>query len=111
VRRLVEAGVLPPESALEPEPVVVEPEPVEPEPQGLFAPIIEAGPTGLHLVAESSVDLTDLPVDDTVSPCPNCNGPSHLDLVDLVGHTMHLTCENCGTMWQVRHAVTQPASS
>jgi hypothetical protein len=107
-RRLVELGVLPSEFALKPE-AEVEPEPVDDEPsEGLFAPItIEVKPTGLHLVAEDPVELTELPEGQPVRSCPNCHAVGHLDMVDLVGHTVHLTCETCGTMWQVRNAVDQ----
>ena len=70
-QQLVEAGVLPRDHELEPEPPVVEiaPEPeIEEEPQGLFAPItIEAQPVGLHLVAKAHVDLTDAPDGHDVS--------------------------------------------
>jgi hypothetical protein len=106
-QRLIELGVLPSEFALKPE-VEAQPEPVEETPQGLFAPItIEVQPTGLHLVAEAPVDLTDLPAGQAASTCPTCNAIGHLDMVDLVGHTVHLTCETCGTMWQVHNAVDQ----
>ena len=107
-RRLIEAGVLPSEFALKPEAEVQASSPVEEELQGLFAPIkIEVQPTGLHLVAEAPKDLTELPEGKVTSKCPNCNAVGHLDMVDLVGHTMHLTCETCGTMWQVRHPVDE----
>jgi hypothetical protein len=107
MQRLVEAGVLPSEFALKPE-VEIEPEPVEETPRGLFAPItIEVQPIGLHLVAAAPVDLTDLPEGQAASTCPTCNAIGHLDMVDLVGHTVHLTCETCGTMWQVRNSVDQ----
>jgi hypothetical protein len=32
-------------------------------------------------------------------------------MVDLVGHTMHHTCDTCGTMWQVRQAVDETVLS
>jgi hypothetical protein len=106
-QRLIEAGVLPSEFALKPEPDV-QPEPIEETPQGLFAPItIEVQPTGLHLVAETPVELTELPDGQPASHCPTCNAIGHLDMVDLVGHTVHLTCETCGTMWQVKNAIDQ----
>src|SRR4051812_1672092 len=100
-QRLIEAGVLPSEFALKPEaPPEIE---VEDTPQGLFAPItIEVRPVGLHLVAETPIELTDLPEGELTRSCPTCNAPGHLDMVDLVGHTMHFTCESCGTMWQIR---------
>jgi hypothetical protein len=106
-RRLIEAGVLPSEFALKPE-AEVEPEPVENVGEGRFGPItIEVQPTGLHLVAEAPTDLTELPEGQPASSCPTCNAIGHLDMVDLVGHTVHLTCETCGTMWQVRNSVDQ----
>ena len=106
-RRLIEAGVLPSDYALKPE-VEAPPEPVEDVSKGLFAPItIEVPPTGLHLVAEVSAELTDLPVGEPTANCPNCNAIGRLDMVDLVGHTKHLTCERCGTMWQVRTDVDE----
>ena len=107
-QRLVELGVLPSEFALKPEPEM-EPELAEAEPsQGLFAPItIEVQPTGLHLVSQTTVELTELPEGQPARNCPNCNAVGHLDMVDLVGHTVHLTCETCGTMWQVRNSVDQ----
>ena len=106
-QRLIEAGVLPSDFALKPEAEIKTP-PVEEEPEGLFAPItIEVQATALHLVAEGPADLTELPEGEPASHCPNCKARGHLDMVDLVGHTVHLTCEACGTMWQVRHSVDQ----
>ena len=78
---------------------------------GLFGPItIEVPATGLHLVPDEPVDLTDVPDGVVTSPCPNCTALGHLDMVDLVGHTMHLTCPTCGTMWQVRQVVGETAA-
>jgi hypothetical protein len=109
VRRLIDAGVLPSDFAPEAE-VEVPPEPVEDVSKGLFAPItIEVPPMGLHLVAEVREELTDLPEGEPASNCPSCHAIGHLDMVDLVGHTMHLTCETCGTMWQVRNPVNETA--
>jgi hypothetical protein len=107
-QRLIEAGVLPSEPALKPEPEAA-PEPVdEASSDGLFAPItIEVAPTGLHLVSARAGELTELPDGQPARSCPNCNAVGHLDMVDLVGHTVHLTCETCGTMWQLRNAVDQ----
>ena len=82
---------------------------IEPEPEpgeGLFSPIvIEAQPVGLHLVSLATVDLTDHDDDANARQCPTCNGHGHADMVDLVGHTVHFTCPNCSTMWQVRQPV------
>jgi hypothetical protein len=107
-QRLIEAGVLPSEFALKPEPEIEEPAPAEEVPEGLFAPItIEALPTGLFLVADATIELTELPDGELGARCPHCNGYGRLDMVDLVGHTMHHTCATCGTMWQVRQTVDE----
>lgn len=93
-QRLIAAGVLPGDQALEPE------ESAEPavDEADTFAPItIEVRPTGLHPVAESH-DLGEI----ATATCPTCNRPAHLDLVDLVGHTHHYSCATCGAMWQTR---------
>jgi len=81
-------------------------DPVVDEPaEGLFAPItIEAQPVGLHLVAEARNDLHERPDDENSSTCPTCNARGRVDMVDLVGHTVHYTCASCSTMWQVRKA-------
>src|SRR5258708_29254379 len=115
--RLIAAGALPSEFALKPEPdaapapPALAPAPAEDEPQGLFAPItIEVRPSGLHLVPEATRELTDMPEGEAIATCPNCNGVGRLDMVDLVGHTTHHTCENCGTMWQLRQTVNEIAA-
>lgn len=112
-QQLIDSGVLPtdyvPEPDDEPEVVAeVEPEPVvDDEPTGgLFAPVtIDVQPVGLHLVADATVDLTDLPTHENEARCPNCNAAGVVDMVDLVGHTVHYTCGTCSTMWHVRKAV------
>ena len=86
--------------------VVDEPVLVDEPGSGLFAPItIEARPIGLHLVAQTRRDLTELPDDENSSTCPTCNARGQVDMVDLVGHTVHYTCATCSTMWQVRKTV------
>lgn len=110
--RLIASGVLPAEHALKPEidelgPAIED----DGEAEGLFAPItIEVMPAGLHLVAEAPRDLVELRDSETSARCPNCNSVGRLDMVDLVGHTQHLTCENCGTMWHVRQSVDETAT-
>jgi len=111
-QQLIEAGLLTSEHALKPEepdlPRAETEHEAEPAVDGLFAPItIEVPPTGLHLVAEAA-DLGDIRDDGDASSCPNCNGTARLDMVDLVGHTMHYTCETCGAMWQVRKPAPEP---
>ena len=119
IQQLMEAGLLPRSEMLaapaEPDVDVVDEAPMlEDHSQGLFAPItIEARPVGLVLVAEPSVDLTDMPnradaggeeqTDNAV--CPTCNAIGAVDMIDLVGHTVHYTCGACSTMWQVRKPV------
>ena len=110
-RRLIEAGVLSSEEALKlkPEPKA-DPSATEAKEtsQALFEPItIEVKPSGLHLVA-SPQELTDLPDGEATANCPNCNALGRLDMVDLVGHTRHYSCERCGTMWQMRTSVDEP---
>jgi len=112
-QQLIDSGVLPadyvdedlaPESVVEVEPEVVL-EDASPT-GGLFAPVtIEAQPVGLHLVPHVTVDLTDAPEGPDEARCPNCNASGVVDMVDLVGHTVHYTCGTCSTMWQVRKQV------
>jgi len=111
-QHLMEAGVLSRDDAIEvePDPDVIDDAAAEPEIDegglGLFAPItIEARPVGLHLVAEERRELTELPDDEHSSTCPTCNARGAVDMVDLVGHTVHYTCASCSTMWQVRKPV------
>ncbi|HEX4822023.1 MAG TPA: hypothetical protein VFV00_17595 [Acidimicrobiales bacterium] len=117
-QQLIDSGVLPVDHVAE----MAEPEP-EPDFEldaqtevdeaaetntGLFAPVtIEVQPVGLHLVADVTVDLTDIPSTgaDSDGRCPNCNGAGVVDMVDLVGHTVHYSCATCSTMWHVRKAV------
>ncbi|MEY2589530.1 MAG: hypothetical protein QOJ67_1514 [Acidimicrobiaceae bacterium] len=96
--RLVAAGRVPSEPAPDPEPSVEPPQPT------LFDPItIEVAPLPGQLVATAgTIELTDNPSD---TACPNCHRPGIVDLVDLVGHTRHCSCESCGAMWQIREAV------
>jgi uncharacterized C2H2 Zn-finger protein len=58
-------------------------------------------------VSQSSAELTDMPEGETTPNCPNCQALGRLDMVDLVGHTRHFTCDRCGTMWQVRNPVDE----
>ena len=114
-QQLIEAGLLPSERALKPVdddlPASEGNAPTEAPATdgGLFEPIkLEVPPVGLHLVAEAP----DLRQYRDATPesqrCPNCNGAARLDMVDLVGHTMHYTCENCGAMWQTRRPAADP---
>jgi len=122
-QQLIESGVLPADYVVEAEaePVAeVEPELVAQNATedvlgavpatagGLFAPVtIEVQPVGLHLVSDISLDLTDTVEDEYDVRCPNCKGSAVVDMVDLVGHTVHYTCGTCSTMWQVRKPVVR----
>ena len=119
-QQLIESGVLPadhtesePVSDTEPELVIEDTsEPVAATDGGLFAPAaapvtIEVQPVGLHLVSDISLDLSDDAADETEVRCPNCKAPGVVDMVDLVGHTVHYTCGKCSTMWQVRKPVVR----
>lgn len=113
-QQLIEAGLLTSEHALKPDDdaapgsaptadVEGQPGVSSPTAEGLFTPVtFEVQPSGLHLVAEAPRDLGDIQADGEATSCPNCNGHARLDMVDLVGHTMHYTCETCGAMWQIR---------
>ncbi len=63
---------------------------------------VEVPPTNIHLVP-------DRPVLNETGRCPSCGFEARIDIVDLVGHTTHFSCTNCGTLWQVRglHTVTR----
>jgi len=99
-QRLIAAGVLSSEHALKPDHLA---DAGSDDEAASFAPItIEVPPTGLHPVAE----YTDLGEITATATCPNCNGPAHLDMVDLVGHTNHFSCMRCGAMWQTRESPT-----
>jgi hypothetical protein len=106
-QRLIKAGVLSSEHALKPErpsaPAIVDNE------GAVYTPItIEVLPSGLHAVVETAGDLGEVHDIEAATVCPNCNGLAGLDLVDLVGHTMHYTCATCGAMWQSRTSTHNP---
>jgi hypothetical protein len=108
IRRLIERGVLPHDHAA---PNGSDGQTLEAEePPVLFDPItIEVPPTGLAIVA-TAPEVTELEDGEATPNCPNCNAVGRLDMVDLVGHTRHFTCERCGTMWQVRGALSESAT-
>lgn len=70
--RLIAAGLLPSEAALKP----ARDDPATPD-----------GPSML----QSSIS----------GRCPRCGQPGVVDLVDLIGHNQHMTCDACHTMWIV----------
>ena len=120
-QQLIEAGLVPadyvPEAELEPIAEVepdVDLEPTSEAGTGLFAPVtIEVKPVGLHLVPALTVDLSDAADNraENDGRCPNCYQDGVVDMVDLVGHTVHYTCGTCSTMWHVRKpAVHDPVA-
>jgi predicted Zn finger-like uncharacterized protein len=57
-------------------------------------------PIGLHSVVETHSTTTA----GAARRCPACQAEGRIDLADLVGQREHLTCENCGAMWQINNA-------
>ena len=57
-------------------------------------------PIGLHSVVETHQTTTA----GAARRCPACQAEGRIDLADLVGQREHLTCENCGAMWQINNA-------
>ena len=101
--RMIAAGLLPGAAALKPEPSEVD---TEPQAYDFSQPIvIESPAAGLHPVADppasSAAGDQTAPTTETAL-CPTCHRPGKVDIVDLVGHTSHMTCPTCRTMWQVR---------
>ncbi len=85
--------------------------------EGPWADVIEMG-DGASMSTPPSVDeptpqhSLDEPVDEPVSigpqvgqrsrlECPQCGGPTQVDLVDPVGHTVSLSCLSCYHMFRV----------
>ncbi len=107
--RLIAAGKLPSEAALRPEPggrqatssagSAIEP---QAEPQPVWDPIeIEVQSTTLRPVSDAPSTFLATAPDSETHLCPNCNAEGRVDMVDLVGHRLHVTCPNCLAMWQV----------
>src|SRR5690242_402019 len=106
VEREIAAGTRHSSDALRPEPEA----PTAAADDGgiTFDPVsIEVGPIGLAPVADPISD--DRPIlygtqradSATAERCPNCNRFGRVDMVDLVGHRTHYTCDGCGAMWNV----------
>lgn len=105
--RMLAAGLLPSEAALKPEPDIDVRDSLGNDVE------IEVQAAGLHTVGPPSAEVpagtAELVADDRNASCPNCRRPGRVDMVDLVGHTVHLSCSNCGTMWRARRPVNGPA--
>jgi hypothetical protein len=97
--RLLAAGLLHSEAALKPEDEIdVTDGRMSDEIQ------IEVPSAGLHAVPPPIDDTppqrTELVADERSASCPNCRRPGKVDMVDLVGNNVHLSCPTCGTMWR-----------
>jgi hypothetical protein len=46
-----------------------------------------------------------LAVSGSGDQCPNCGGPTRLDLVDVIGAVDHYACLDCHLMFQAAHTV------
>ena len=97
-KRLVEAGLLPPDQLDPPSPPTV-----EPDRRPFFQPVvIEAlPPSGPHVVVTQPDEAPALVDDQPAPPCPNCGTLGRVDMVDLVGGRTHYSCPTCHAMWQV----------
>ena len=54
---------------------------------------IEARSARLHAI-------TPMPASEGNADCPNCRRPGRVDMVDLVGNAVHMSCAACGTLWR-----------
>jgi hypothetical protein len=106
-QRLLAAGLLQGEPALKPEAEVD----VTDRAPGEFPSLdlsVELQSTGLHAVSASAQQTcradTKVLVDGARADCPNCRRPGQVDMVDLIGHGVHMSCRTCGTLWRVARA-------
>jgi predicted Zn finger-like uncharacterized protein len=105
--RLIASGDLPGSAALKPEPT----EQTAPTERPLWDPIeVQVRPLGLFAVNDAPVGPPSKGIKDVGDhPCPSCKTIGLVDLVDLVGHRIHVSCPRCGSMWQVRTDVPTDA--
>ncbi|HEX2384553.1 MAG TPA: hypothetical protein VHI95_18060 [Acidimicrobiales bacterium] len=65
---------------------------------------IEVRATGLHAVSPvgQQTKFADAPVvaGERRADCPTCRRPGNVDMVDLVGNAVHMSCARCGTLWR-----------
>ena len=105
--RLIAAGKLPSAAALKPDAGGGRGEPSTgatpgSTPQPVWDPIeIEVQPTTLRPVNDAPSAFLATTEDSEIHLCPNCKSEGRVDMVDLVGHRLHVTCPNCLAMWQV----------
>jgi hypothetical protein len=109
--RLLAAGMLHDDAALEQD----DPVPAPATNSGISFPdrvTIEVSAAALTTVAPAPTgnSMDRMVTGEDSADCPNCHRPGKVDMVDLVGHTVHLSCSGCGTMWRAPHGVTDPTS-
>jgi hypothetical protein len=79
----------------------------------LFQAIEYQGIPVLHLVPDKGPHVFEARVDaedrGQHSSCPSCGAEAHVDMVDLVAHTTHLSCDVCGTLWYTSTHTATPA--
>jgi hypothetical protein len=72
---------------------------------------IEVKSAGLHAVSSADPQPTfsedAVLADERSGMCPNCRRPGRVDMVDLIGHTVHMSCTTCGTMWRAQRSVVE----
>ena len=101
--RMLAAGLLHSEAALKPE---AEIDVTDPDTGGLrsYGIEIEAAASGLHSVgtatAPTKVATAPTLTGERTPDCPNCRRPGNVDMVDLVGNAVHMSCPRCGTLWR-----------
>jgi hypothetical protein len=65
---------------------------------------IEAAASGLHAVGTGSAPTKVAPAPtraaERTPDCPNCRRPGNVDMVDLIGNAVHMSCSRCGTLWR-----------
>jgi len=101
--RMLAAGLLHSEAALKPENEV---DVTDSGNGGLlsYGIEIESAASGLHSVGSASTQ-TQVATAPTVAgertpDCPSCRRPGNVDMVDLVGNGVHMSCPRCGTLWR-----------
>ena len=115
--RMLAAGLLHSEAALKPE---AEIDVTDPAGGGVvsYGIEIEATASGLHSVGPASAPTTVTATATTATlagertpDCPNCRRPGNVDMVDLIGHAVHMSCPRCSTLWRVpRPSAQEPAT-
>jgi hypothetical protein len=104
--RLLAAGLLHSEAALKPEDEIDVTDGAAGAAQvddGLHIEMQSAGLYAVPSLAEGqSPAASSILAGERSADCPNCRKPGRVDMVDLVGHTVHMSCDNCGTMWRAR---------